>query len=67
MSKKDDNRVLITFQVEPSLREAATDKAKSCSINLSEYLRSCVEEFVGSDKIEKAVKDTIKSSASSYV
>jgi hypothetical protein len=50
----DDRRVLMTFQVDVGLRDAAMNKASATSINLSQFLRQCVHEFVESSEISRA-------------
>lgn len=50
-----DRRVLMTFQVDVSLRDAAMEKANETSINLSQFLRQCVQQFVQSVEIQKAI------------
>jgi hypothetical protein len=57
----DDRRVLMTFQVDVSLRDAAMQKANETSINLSQFLRQCVHEFVNSDEISKATENLQRS------
>lgn len=52
----NDDRVLMTFQVDEALRTAAMRKAKSSSINLSQFLRQCVHEFTQSDEIGRATQ-----------
>ena len=56
-----DDRVLMTFQVDETLRTAAMEKAHSTSINLSQFLRQCVYEFTYSDEIGRATKQLQKS------
>ena len=57
MISTGEERVLMTFQVDESLREAANRKAKQTSINLSQFLRQCVHEFTYSEEVGKALKE----------
>lgn len=47
--------VLVTFQIDESLRERANAKAKDCGVNLSEFMRRCIERF-----IELPIETTVK-------
>lgn len=52
--------VLMTFQIDSELRERANAKAKDCGVNLSEYLRRCIDRFVELP-VEKKVSDALDS------
>ena len=42
----DKEQVLITFQANRSLRDAATKKCEKLNMNLSAYLRNCIKDLL---------------------
>lgn len=50
-----EDKVLITFQVPKELRDASMSKAQACSINISEFLRHCLEDFTYKCNLETSI------------
>lgn len=55
-----EKKTLMTFQVDKSFQLAARTKADQHAINMSEFLRQCVQEFIDSDEVAKVMKQLQK-------
>lgn len=61
-SQSNKKRVLMTFQATQKLREDANRKCEQLNINLSSYLRMCLERLIASPiEYKKQIDKEIKS------